>query len=315
MRIDWRALLSEIRVDWRDRGANCTSGNVNIACPWCGNDPSFHLSIAEELEAFYCYRNPDHAGRSFLALLVRLRQQRAEAVRLLNEYMRSSAPKAAARPMLVDSNKAWSRFTPASQSKACLRYLEDRGFDAQDAVARFDLRVAADSRWGWRLLIPYKDAGGSTLTWTGRALRPDMTPKYLAQTLEANSPAFVPVYPQVGKEVLVLVEGPIDALRVAVAAEGTPFVVAALAGKGLTSSKLLQLRGISHSMEGVFVALDADVSINAAARYVKELAANLRVQHVVQARLPAGRKDPAEMGNHEVRQWLIEHRSRLRPAG
>src|SRR5258708_697708 len=70
--MDWKAFLDEHAIEYRDRGANVTKGNIVISCPWCGDDPSMHLSISLEGKGYHCWRDTEHQGRSEAKLIVEL---------------------------------------------------------------------------------------------------------------------------------------------------------------------------------------------------------------------------------------------------
>lgn len=308
MEIEWRALLDAIRVPWADRGANTSGGNVNIACPWCKNDPSHHLGVSLHKEAYFCFREPNrHSGRSFVSLLIALRQPRTDAIRLLNYHRKSADPAYPARvDAIVDPQKlrnAWDRFAPATVSRRCLEYLAVRGFASpRTVVETYDLRVAPEGTWANRLLLPLRDGAGDALSWTGRALLPTMTPKYLTQRVQAAY-LFAPDARKPVRHTLVLVEGPIDALKVADACRRAPFIVAALSGKQLSASKLLQLRLLA--VERLLLAVDADVATSSAYQMISEIAQALRPRQIGRARLPLGYKDPAEIPSEEILPWLV----------
>lgn len=315
MIVDWRGLLSSIRVEWRDRGANCRSGNVNIACPWCGNDPSFHLAIAEQREAFYCYREPDrHSGRHFIALLVKLGIERAEAIRLINSHMAHSQPIEAPRkaPDMPRIQYGWDRFVSALDSRSAIGYLRERDIpNPEQAIRLFDLRVSLAGTWANRLLIPFQSAQGEVQSWTGRALQNWMVPKYLTRESDDSGLLYAPNQDRRGKHCLVIVEGPFDALKLAIIARTSPFIVAALTGKQLNAARLLRLRALSEGCDSILVALDADVNTGSRLRIISDIAGTLRMRYIGRATLPPGHKDPAEIPSGLVLQWLQASRAAL----
>ena len=312
MQVDWRGLLSEIRVQWRDRGSNTSRGNVNVPCPYCENDPSFHMGISESREAFYCFREPNrHSGSSFIRLLIALGVTRSEAVLLLNRYQRSVSLETE-RPKAIISQSSiingWSRFSSAAESSTCLDYLRYRGFpNPVDTALRYDLRFAKEGTWAQRLLIPIVSVDNQIISWTGRSLK-DRTPKYLTLGNAGAMQPYVPSIAQRGKSILVIVEGPMDALKGADACrrdrEGQSFVFAALAGKQITPTKLLALRALTVNCVGILLALDADVTLAASYSIQAELASAIKLGYIALARLPRGFKDPAEMPAGEIAQWL-----------
>lgn len=91
--IDLRGLFDNLRVPWRDRGANTSRGNVNICCPFCRDDYGYHMTISETREgAYYCYRRPqEHSGGNLVRVLVKLGASRTEAISLINNFAGSRA--------------------------------------------------------------------------------------------------------------------------------------------------------------------------------------------------------------------------------
>lgn len=309
MRVDWRSLFSEIHVEWRDRGANCKRGNVNISCPLCGNDPSFHLAISENTGAFYCYRNPNnHSGRNATYVLQKLRMSRDEAERLIRHYRSGDdgpLPVSTVKRDQTDVTTAWRKFPSATESREAVRYLEKRGFDPDTTIARFDLRVAHAGKWSGRILIPYYDPQGNVLTWNGRSLWPDLEPKYKALVQEhSQGYVYVPDYELQGKQVLVLVEGPFDALKIAAATRISPYLPVALCGKQLNAQKLLRLRAFAQHLDALLLVTDSDVNAIESYQFLAELAPVLRMRYAMRGKLPDDYKDPGEMPLEGIKTWL-----------
>ena len=304
MQVDWRNLLNEIGVEWKDRGPNTSRNNVNVGCRKCGNDPGFHLGISESQEAYYCFREPNrHSGRNFIALLVSLGCDRPEASSLLNRYQTLRPIDPHVIPSDPKRNaRRWASFASAADSRQCLDYLAMRGFvKPLDAAARYDIHYAPEGSWAQRLLLPFK-CDGELVGWTGRALRSSLDPRYLTE--KATEQPYIPDGNTFGKPTLVIVEGPLDALKVAVACQGAPFIVAGLAGKALPAGKLLVLRNLAKSCQNALVALDADVSMSSAYAIISTLAASLRMRYIDRLKLPSGYKDPADIDIGDIVPWL-----------
>lgn len=308
MIIDWRSLFGSLHVEWRDRGSNCRSGNVNIKCPWCHDDPSFHLGVSENREAYYCYREPDrHSGASFISLLIRLGNSRNEALRLINAFLMPFQPEAAPREPISPTllRKGWDAFEPASNSRSAIAYLESRDVPDPIAICKlYDLRVAREGTWAQRLLIPFKSSEGIIETWTGRDLTGQRIPKYLTKATNDPGQLYVPDWSRGNKRCLVVCEGPFDALKLAIIARKSIFVVAALTGKDLNAKRLLKLRALGKGCDSLLVTVDADVSIASRMAIISNLAGALPLRYIGGARLPLGYKDPAELPGEGALQWL-----------
>lgn len=299
MTVNWRPLLDELRVEWADRGANCSQGNVNICCPFCGDDPSFHLAISESKDAFYCYRNPKHGGTNLTRLLVRLGVDYADVPDLLNSHNSdvTIAPRPRKEPTLLA--KQWARFSPASESRDCLRYLQDRGFRTPIATCRqYDLRFAREGKWARRLLLPVR-LNDEVLTWTGRALDGRLSPKYLTDPIDRPM-----VYlPRSVRDTLIIVEGPLDALKIAAASDALPVSSLALLGKGMAPAKLELIAELAKAARHVCVALDADVLISDVYALIYELQAMIN-RTITRLPLPDWVKDPGDLSADDVDDWL-----------
>lgn len=240
MPTDWRSLFNEVGVHWVDRGPNSMYGQPVIACPLCGNDPSQHLNFSDI--GYYCLRNHGHGGSNFVFILRRLlpATSRTAILELLNRHATTEVsvrerPKP--QPASVIEQK-WSQFQPADTHPAYLDYLHRRGFpDPAVLCRRHDLRYALKGQWAARLLIPITDIDGSLLAWTGRAIR-DIQPRYLNLATHHDGLVYVP---GAMRATALLVEGPMDALRVIQASRNIAPI--ALLGLGTNPARLLRLAG------------------------------------------------------------------------
>lgn len=314
MPVLWRELFNEIRVEWIDRGPNVGKGNINIKCPFCGNqDRSHHLGVAERKDAYFCYRDPDrHSGRSLPALLIKLGVSHHEVDRLLTRYRvpelgrEEAAPEVKLKPGEILTQ--WRRFIGAENNGEALDYLEARGFgNARRLCQRFGLRSAIEGIWCNRLLMPLHISGG-LVGWTGRGLRMTMSPKYITHSPSENSPIYAPIpLPGYDRQKLVIVEGPFDALKLAAFASEDMYRVAALAGKFLNPPRVSELMTlVGDGCRDILLALDKDVNITTAMGIKNELAMHFRSAHIQRAKLPSYADDPAEILPTEIPGWLHE---------
>ena len=49
-------ILKEHNIPFKEKGKNVSKRDVNIKCPFCVNDPSYHCGINKEHGYFYCWR-------------------------------------------------------------------------------------------------------------------------------------------------------------------------------------------------------------------------------------------------------------------
>lgn len=303
MSYDLRGLFDSLRVDWRDRGRNTSRDNVNISCPFCADDPGFHLRISEDTGAYYCLREPTrHKGRDLPYLVYLFTRDRESAKRLVKDY-RENGDVARPNPEPKtpdDAQRLWNKFDSAYESRECLDYLEERGFFDAEFVARsFDLRYAPAGKWAGRLLIPLYDASRRLASWQGRAMRDHLDLKYLGKQVDDGKALFAGslIAPRV-----VVVEGPIDALKINAAMPPTLISSVALAGKNMSSEKLLILSRANR--DEILLALDRDNRNSFIMETFAEIKAACRTSNVRIKRLPEGRKDAGEMSYQQIREWL-----------
>ena len=307
MEFDWRALFDEIRVPWSDRGKNSSRANVNISCPYCGDDPGMHLAVSIEGNGYYCFRNPgQHSGQNLVGLLIKLGVRYNEAQKLLRSHSNPDARSVDQSATLTLSavQLQWSKFEPAGDSERCLDYLWERGFDEPELIAAlYDLRFARFGRWAGRLLLPYYEAG-KLISWAGRSLSKRLEPKYLAQHSEESSPLYIPGQTLPIYQKGIIVEGPLDALKIAAACRNKGIYAAALAGKSLPPAKLLRIESFLNPCTEAFICLDADVPLNQVMRTISAIAPRMKSRYVQRLLLPEGHKDPGELSLREIQQWL-----------
>ena len=318
MQIDWRGLLDSLSIEWIDRGKNTSSGNINIKCPWCLDDPSKHMAIALMKEAYYCYRAPNqHSGKNFFWLLSRfgIRDQE-EARRLLRRFQRAGdAPIVTRLPTdLQQQRTAWSRFENAGNSQEALDYLAGRGFPLPRLLCeQFDLRYAKNGEWARRLLIPLH-LNGDIVSWTARDMTGRYEQKYLMNAV-AEAALYTPDIIKPKPAIAVIVEGPMDALRIAQGTRDARVISIALCGKFLSAEKLLQIRKACETCSSILVTLDADAPMSACYQAVASIQSATKVEHVGRAKLPMGVKDPGDLPSDGVLKWVNKAYSIQRSGG
>jgi hypothetical protein len=310
--VDWRALLSEIGVGWIDRGANTKRGYVNIACPFCGNDPSHHLSISETTGYYRCWRNDQHSGQP-LYLLQRLIGNRTQAQILIDEYEGSGSAAPVKQKISITRNE-WDRFTLASDLPHVAQYIRSRGFpNAAVTAAQFDLRAAASGQWANRLLIPLHDASMNVKARTGRSISSSMEPRYLVRATPDSDKWLCGDFL---RPLALFVEGPLDHIKLNVASRLTGQEIGAIAlqGTSITSGRLRSFVDADRGWQGIAVCIDAEASLSLSLRWLSELRAAFPRIPTVRVRLPDGVKDGGEMSVEESSQWLMGVSNAIRTA-
>lgn len=195
---DLKKFLDRHRIPWKDTGPNTNRHNTNIACPFCGNDPSYHLAISNDADEYFCFRNPKHAGTNLGRIFHALKIPSSE----WRDY-KFTAPER----VYVPDGKDYSEFRyflPAEESPEAIDYLYERLFERPlEICQQFNLKVSKEGHWAGRLIIPL------TVGWTGRAMRPHLTLRYDAYTSQDGYFKY-----SHGSTSAIILEGAIDCMRV-----------------------------------------------------------------------------------------------------
>lgn len=320
MTTDWRNLLDSLRIPWVDRGRNTPRDSISIECCWCGDDPSQHLAISEVKPAYYCFRNPqDHSGTNIPRLVMKLaRVNREDAIALLNNFntLVAATPHERIKREPGTVAKMWETFLPAEHSQEMLDYMYDRrGFSDPIAVCeRYGLRYSQGGKWARRLLFPIVE-NDEVISWTGRATIDRLTPKYSMLAVEHEGLIYNPRSAEAHQ---LIVEGPMDALKIAVATEHLPISSTALIGLNLGASRKERIRAALIACRRIYIALDSTVttdkpSLGIAPHYgpgklvytIKaELASLNRSWYIDRLAPPDGFDDAAEMNEQEIVRWI-----------
>lgn len=329
---DWRTLLDQQRVPYIERGANVKRGELNIRCPWCGEaDPSMHMGINLETGWYACWRNrKQHSGKSPVRLLMRLLRIGYQAARELaglgEGYIDPEGFDAvAARLMgreLVDSGVPPPRafielneeFLPVINEPLTRRwwdYVYRRFFDKDDIehmCRKYHVHCARAGDFAGRLILPYFQ-DGRMVTWTGRAIGRSEV-RY--RDLEVNCSIIAPKHTlylhdhasdgRGGRNVLVLTEGPFDALKVDFYGAKYGVHAVALSTNSASADQVLLLEELAQMYKRTLVLMDNKTTygIVDSMRMAQELAT---VPRLSIAMTPYDRSDPGELRPREAVKW------------
>lgn len=284
-------MFDKYRVSWRDKGANCSPGNVNVPCPLCGSDPSHHLAISEGGQGYYCFRNPRHAGKNLGKIFKLLKIPYAEWKDAV-----SGPQEIVEHVKKIHDYTMFSYFEPADTSDEALSYLASRRFSNPKLACRlFNLKVQRTGKWAGRLIIPL------TVGWTGRSMRSNILPRYLAETDESG---FF-LYRSNNSASVIVLEGALDGMRIL--SVSTQFDIIAKCGNNISASLLLTL--INNQYLSIYNLPDSDVPFNQYLEDSKQLATYCARSGVVKIDVPKPVKDIAELTEGDTRKWLSENLS------
>jgi len=240
--IDWRQVLTDHHVPFVERGANVKRGELNIRCPMCGAaDPSFHLGLNPETGFWACWRNSNHRGKSPLRLLVALLNVPYGVARKIAGISEDSwrdpdgfdamAARLMGRVPDMQLNQVQREFLQFPREFREIKYdgLTSRAWDylaldrdfgednTDELIELYELKTAVTGPYKARVVLPYV-MDGELVAWTARAIVPaeirykdlsvDDCLVEIKKTLY-NHDAMID-----GGEILLVQEGPVDALKV-----------------------------------------------------------------------------------------------------
>ena len=211
-----QATLERHQVHAVTRGPNVRSGQVGIACPFCGDDPSQHMTINVETEPglWGCWRDKSHSGSGHQVwkLFVKLGFSKQTALDLQKELGVS--------PVRKKRDASRSPVSPIDLTLRppegkVLEYLRQRWTymkpkDVDQVIA--NLNIGVSPQYPFRAIVPiYED--GLLVNFVARAAIPADT-RYMMAPKGVGRPGseclFSLTYP--GNETLVVCEGVFDAI-------------------------------------------------------------------------------------------------------
>lgn len=249
MTFSWIEFFRSYHIEFVERGPNVAAGNVNVHCPFCGaSDPSHHLGVSKKATSWGCWRNPQHRGRSPVRLIAALLGcSRQEAMRIAGVEMRFIPPDSmsqaiaavqrwpsAAAPRKLALPTEFKPFQNKPSFSLFRQYLENRDYTKKqilEMTGTFGLRYCTSGPFRGRIIFPVTFEN-KLVTWTGRSIYPSeelryktLTPNEERAAARGHPPALGPInsyllwYDELLRgpaNILMLVEGPFDALRVSV---------------------------------------------------------------------------------------------------
>ena len=330
MAFDWTTFLNRYRVPFNTRGPNTPANAVTIRCPLCGAaDHSDHMVLWPG-GGWRCWRNHEHGGQRPARLIqVMLGCSFAEAQRLAgNTPIPTAADFNAIATMFTPSPVAatvaqrvlklppeFRLFGNRWSCKPFMEYLSGRGFavnpSALEHMGRaYELHFATRGPFKGRIIFPIRYQG-QIISWTGRTIYAAEPTRYKALTTNAEAaervglePALAPANHHLlwwdwlrrlpSHTELVLVEGPLDALRINMLSRRSRPVAATC---WLGSEPTIQQRDLLHQLARGFkrcwIIPDADMKYKA-----YRIADAMRPQLFTVAMLPHRVEDPAELRSY-----------------
>lgn len=318
--MDWQRFLEENNIHYVTRGPNTKRGEFSIHCPFCGDeDPSEHLGINPKTGDWGCHRDQAHRGKSAKRLIrAILNCSGIQAGFILKQYDQSdpdsledaigmlteepTEPEQPSKRYSLDGEFAkFAKIRPRGSTKRFFTYLQTRGYEnPQDIVNKYGLRCALVGKYHDRIILPIR-MNGQLLGWTSRAIiDPVNAPRYLASSNDVKTTIFNYDEVKKGGDVLFILEGPFDALRVDSYISWMSFGkrrATCVFGTSVTLSQIAILRAIIKKYTAAFVIFDQGADVPAL-----ELASWLKSGTIF---LPPGVKDPDGLDEDDLNDLCI----------
>lgn len=313
--MDWVTLLDDHHIPYVTRGPNTRRGEVSVRCPFCGeDDPSEHMGIVLEREAWGCHRNAQHRGKSPIKLIQALLGCSAAQARLVVAQYDAAdpdgldaalkalelQPTATAQTESVIEPDEFASIRPEGPTKRFYWYLTYRGFDKPDeAIERYQLKCCTTGRWKDRLIIPVHH-NGKLIAWTGRALQtPISAPRYLSTSEAIKTVIFNEDRLEAGGDILFITEGPFDAMKVDFYGHKHGALATATFGTSITTDQIASLRKAQRRFAKTVLLFDAGTA---------EIAFNMAewLPESIVGDLPDRVKDPGNMNQQQVKELIAD---------
>lgn len=333
---DWVRFLEEYSIEYVTSGPNVAKGNLAIRCPFCGfDDPSHHMGISLKGKGWGCWRRTDHRGKSPVRLIVALLSCSVERARGIvgadsfipqnfEDKVRSHLE---AEPFfvpgLLEMPKEFRSLTSLPSARLFIDYLRRRGFDdscIEGMTKRYGIYYCTRGAFKGRIIFPvyYQD---KLVSWVGRTIYPVEKIRYKALTVDPDkvefdglSQAVGPIgdyllwydtLPRSGSDILIVGEGPFDALKVAVLGANDGIDSTCLFGQRLSRSQINLFHDLLPMYSSSYILLDRG-ALPSSLRLVSQLSAlNISV-----LQLPFGIDDPAELTKAQLLKIILDYRKK-----
>lgn len=315
MSFDWPSFLQRNNIEFVSAGR----ADVSIRCPYCTDDPSFHMGVSLHGKGWNCWRNSSHRGKSRAKLIQALLKCGHKEAELL-AYGEIQLP--ADEDLLADlQNKLGGyeyepqkpkhlslpkEFKPLRYStlaRPFREYLYSRGYTPNQVdwlCDNYDLHYATRGRFSYRVLLPIHNRYEKLQTWTGRAIQEDTEPRYF--TLSKDASLAQPkelllglplLWSAPSPRALLICEGPFDAMWITTFGRAFGVYATCLFGLSLSEQQMLLLEELRDRFDYMGLLLDNAAGIQAFR--LANSGINLELEQ-----LPEGVKDPAVLRPQEV---------------
>lgn len=325
---DWEQFLTTYNIEFITSGPNVARGNINISCPLCGNDPSYHMGIALDGSGWGCWRDHTHRGRSAARLVhLLLGVSKSEAARITGQrlsvtddlvaFMEQKLGEVKDVPNRVKKLRMPKEFlsfdTDLTSARLYKSYLKKRGYSKKQIsmlTQRYGVRYCTSGAWRGRIIFPIYFEG-KLVNWTGRSIFSGEALRYKTLTADReranvlSQPAalgeateYLLWYDDLIREAnyaqVVIVEGPFDALRVRTLGRTRGLTATCFFTSEPSVSQVRLLQEALRDYERIFLLLD-EGTMHKAVRVGQRIGSGLGSKEVEVLQLPPGVADPGDL--------------------
>jgi hypothetical protein len=313
--IDILKLLEDNNIDYVTEGKNTKRGEVSVCCPFCPDDPSYHMGINLDTGVYGCWRNSQHRSKHLPILLAKLincsRQQaeqlyKAELPILDNFSTKIDKVFSNKKDEDLVKNKSPIKLLPSFRQIKKVgtkhlfwNYLVHRGLsNPQDIIDRYNIKCCLAGNWKNRLIFPMY-LNKMLVTWSSRLITGSQM-KYKDLGIdESIVPPKRLLYDidnlTLGGKALFITEGVFDCFKLR---HYLPpqYQVTCVFTKSITSEQIIMLSSLKNKYKQLFILLDNDASVQSIQlKHHLAFITNLSIKF-----LPKGVKDPGEMKEKDV---------------
>jgi len=319
--INWKEVCEQNMIEFREGGASSKRNNIYISCPYCPDDHKMLMGLDLETGAWGCWKENEHRGSDPLKLLMKLLHISRDDARTM---LGISTPHPTAQSILDMLHGMKQEFSPSkiTVEKFVFRndfklvqpgtrpfarvdtYLAERGFRHRAAMIekyalRYHPQLGSEGARTRRVVLPVHATTGTLIGYTARALN-DCEIRYFSWPRAIKDHLFNAKACARGGKVLVIVEGPFDALKLDWVARwyNLPVRVVGIMGLALTDARVAELAVLVRKFKRAVLLMDRS-ALKQAIKMQRQLPFDVAV-----AQLDRKYKDPGAVPWRPARQLL-----------
>ena len=174
--IDIISLFENNDIEFYSSGKNTSKGWVELNCPFCGNDPSFHLGINLSSGIYHCWIC-GAKGHFEKLIQHQLGLSHGAVKKLIEKYEVNFFDEKV--PEKNTDQIVFPKGLEDSIPQLHKNYLKKRGFNADAVIKKYRLKAYyhIGGKWSYRIVIPIF-IDGEIVSFIARDVTDKQTPKY-----------------------------------------------------------------------------------------------------------------------------------------